>query len=252
MDPTHMATLDGDDIQQLENVLADTPVDGCTRRSLIKCAVASAAVASVAGPAAALAQETGGVARKEILDAAITAEALAVTYLTGVTQQAPQLGVTEFADVLKAANAAEFEHYQALQELGAKPTATEFFVPNRYLQQGNVFPFLEKAEELFINAYLIGTTQFAKAKMETEARYTGEIAGVEAQHRALARFAQDELPNNLAFEQYPMTSIDQIVQALEKAGIGFGKKGEGPGKVFNFPAEPPADTVVDIKNTDLT
>lgn len=92
-----------------------------------------------------------------------------------------------------------------------------------------MFPTLEVAETLFVNAYLTAITTFAKAGKSNLARYASEISGVEAQHLALARFAAGKLPNDLGFTDYSITSIGGIVAALEKAGVGFGKKGSAPG-----------------------
>ncbi len=104
------------------------------------------------------------------------------------------------------------------------------------------------AETLFVNAYLIAITTFARAGKSNLVRYASEISGVEAQHLALARFAAGKLPNNLGFSDYSITSINGIVAALEKAGVGFGKNGSAPGKFVTF-APPPASAVTSVKYT---
>ncbi|HEV3093037.1 MAG TPA: hypothetical protein VGY30_00830, partial [Solirubrobacteraceae bacterium] len=86
----------------------------------------------------------------------------------------------------------------------------------------------------FINAYLIAVTAFAKAGMNSTARQAAEILGVEAEHRALARFAQNKLPDNLGFEVYKIKKIGGIIGALEAAGVGFGKQGKGPGAFYTY------------------
>ena len=83
--------------------------------------------------------------------------------------------------------------------------------------------------------------------MTASTRYAGEILGVEAEHRALARFALGKLPNNVGFEVYKIHTIGGIVQALENAGIGFGKQGKRPGAFYHFHA-PPANTVVPLQS----
>jgi len=105
---------------------------------------------------------------------------------------------------------------------------------------------IETAETLFVNAYLIGITVFAKKHQPTLARYAGEILGVEAEHRALARSLQNKLPNNVAFETYKYTKLSQIVGALEKAGIGFGQKSTLPGAFYTFKGA--GNAVVPIEN----
>src|SRR5581483_6708464 len=108
-----------DDLQVVENVLRDTRIVHPARRALLK--RASLGAAGV-GMAAFVAACGGGSAKsqtatsqrvmpaggdvKTLIDTAITAEALAATYLSGVIQQASAAGVSKFVDVLKAATAA--------------------------------------------------------------------------------------------------------------------------------------------------
>ncbi len=139
-----------DDVQVLDNVLRDTPTDGLTRRTLLRRAAITAAMASVAAPAEALAQSSSS-AITQIIDTAITAEALAVTYLTGLIEHANATGVTKFVDVLKAANAAEYDHYKTLKGLGAKPVTTKFWAPDAFFKPGEPFKVLERAETLFVD-----------------------------------------------------------------------------------------------------
>lgn len=246
MDTHNIARLTPDDVETIENVLKDTPTGGLTRRALIGRAAATAAVMSAAAPAAALAQAPADEATT-IVNTAITAEALAVTYLTGLIQNAGKTGVSKFTHVLKAANAAEYDHYKALRSLGAKPLTTKFWAPDSFFQPGEPFKVLELAETLFVNAYLIATTTFAKAGKADLARYAGEIGGVEAQHLALVRFARNQLPDDRAFQSYAIKDIKGVVAALETAGVGFGKPGTKPGKFYTF-APPPPSALTTISN----
>lgn len=246
--------LDADDVARLENILADTGATPLTRRSVITKAATGAIAAGVLGPVASAAARGrhhrgghGGDSIRTIIDTAVTAEALAVTYLTGLIQNASATGVTKFIDVLKAANAAEYEHYNALRKLGARPLTKKFWAPNDFFKSGSVFPTIETAETLFVDAYLIATTAFARRGQADLARYAGEILGVEAEHRALARFAQGKLPNNVAFESYEIRSIGGIVRALEGAGVGFGQRGSKPGAFYEFKT-PPSSALVPISN----
>ena len=266
----------GEDVQVLENALADSSVAPATRKALLKRASTSLLAAgglgtliaacggssnssssSSASPAPSMSTSAAGAASsspgaqiQQIIDTAATAEALAVTYLSAVIKQAPGTPVAKFADVLKAANAEEYDHYKALTGLGAKPITTKFWAPDAFFgpKLSGVFPTLEVAETLFVNAYLIAITTFAKAGKASLARYASEISGVEAQHLALARFAAKKLPNDVGFTDYSITSIDGIVAALEHAGVGFGKQGSAPGKFVTF-APPPADTVTHVGHT---
>jgi hypothetical protein len=251
----HDLIMAPDDVQVLENVLDDSKIDGVTRRSLLGRAAAGTAAAAAAGTffggaGTALAQGSGDSA-SDILNAAITAEELAVTYVSGLIQNASKTGVTKFVPILKAVNESEYEHYTALKSLGAKPITSKFWVPDVAFKKGKVFPLIEQLETLFVNAYLIGTTAFAKASMTSPTRYTQEILGVEAQHRVLARFAQGKMPpNNVGFEGYQIKQIGDIVGAIEKLGVGFGKKGSAsPGKFYTFPGKPPSGTTTKITHT---
>lgn len=235
--------LEADDVQRLDNVLSDGPTPAVTRKALLSRAAAGAAGAATLGAFGPVSSALAGNATSasvisDIVNAAVTAEALAVTYLTGLIENASATGVTAFVDVLKAANASELDHYKALRSLGAKPLTTKFWAPDAFFKPGAPFKVLEFAEEQFVNAYLIHITATAKAGMDTAARYGAEILGVEAQHLALARFAQKKLPNDVGFQVYKTHTIGGIVDNLAKAGIGFGKKGKGPGKFYEFKNPP--------------
>jgi hypothetical protein len=234
--------VDSDDLQRLDNVLADTATPSLTRKALItRAALGAAGVGALGalGPIpAALAKGSGSESITSIVNAAVTAEALAVTYLTGLIENAKATGVTKFVDVLKAANAAEYDHYNALRSLGAKPLTLKFWAPDAFFKPGEPFKVLEFAETQFVNAYLIHVTATAKAGMDKAARYGAEILGTEAQHLALARFAQGKLPNNVGFMQYKTHTIGGIVANLEHAGIGFGKRGKGPGRFYHYHRPP--------------
>ncbi len=230
-------TFGAEDVQRLDNVLSDTDMPAVTRRGLLGKAAAGTVAAGAIGafgplPAAFASSNT----IVSIVNDAVTAEALAVTYLSGLIENASKIGIpASLVPVLKAANAAEFDHYKALRSLGAKPLTTKFWAPNAFFASSkDVFATIEFAETQFVNAYLIAITAFAKAGKDSLARYAGEILGTEAEHRALARFAQGKLPNNVGFESYETHTIGGIVAALEKAGVGFGKKGKGPGAFYEF------------------
>ncbi|MGH2856041.1 MAG: hypothetical protein ACRDMJ_01000, partial [Solirubrobacteraceae bacterium] len=108
------------------------------------------------------------------------------------------------------------------------------------------FPTLQVAETLFVNAYLIGITAFAQAGQAKLARYASEISGTEAQHLVLANYAAGKMPpNDVGFTDYSINSIDGIVAALEKVGVGFGKQGSAPGKFASF-SPPPSNAVTHV------
>ena len=236
-------TVEAEDVQRLDNVLSSTPTPSVTRKALLGRAAAGAAAAGALGafgPVSSALANSGSNADviTAIVNSAVTAEALAVTYLTGLIENASATGVTPFVDVLKAANASELDHYKVLRSVGAKPLTTKFWAPDAFFKPGEPFKVIEFAEGQFVNAYLIAITAFARAGKDTLARYAGEILGVEAQHLALARFAQKKLPNNVGFQVYKTHTIGGIVDNLAHAGVGFGKKGKGPGKFYEFRIPP--------------
>ena len=260
----------GEDVQTLENALRDSTLPADTRKALLK--RASTSLLAVGGAGALLAAcgsgskkttatskpastsstpaSDSGAEIQKIINTAATAEALAVTYLSAVIKKSAGTPVAKFAEVLKAANAAEYDHYKALTKLGAKPLTTKFWAPDAFFGHNleGVFPTLQLAETLFVNAYLIAITEFAKGGKTDLVRYASEISGVEAQHLALVRFAAGKLPNNLGFTDYSITSIDGIVTALEKAGVGFGSQGSAAGKFVSF-APPTPDVVTTVTHT---
>lgn len=244
---TDQLNLDAEDVQRLDNVLADAKTPVITRRALVGRAAAGAAAVGVLGalgPVPTALAHGHEQSIPELIDTAVTAEALAVTFLTGVIQNATTIGIpSNLVPVLMAANAAEYDHYTALRSLGAKPLTDKFWAPNSFFASSNaVFATIEYAETQFVNAYLIAVTTFAKAGKDRLARYAGEILGTEAEHRALARFAQGKLPNNVGFEAYTTHTIGGIVKALEAAGIGFGTQGQAPGAFYQF-QPPPASAL---------
>jgi hypothetical protein len=242
-----------DELQYLDNVLADVGTSKATRGGLLKKAAIAAAGVGVFGQASAA---LGAVSRAgadtvaTVTTTAVTAEALAVSILTTAVKKLPGTPAAQFKPVLQAANQAEYDHYTVLSSLGAKPLTTHFWVPDALLgpNNKNLFASIELAETVFINAYLTGITVFARAKQDKLARYAGEILGVEAEHRTLARYAESVLagkkltrhtvPNEKAFETYTIQSMSAAVAALEKVGIGFGKQTSAPGQFVDFPGNP--------------
>ncbi|HVM68366.1 MAG TPA: hypothetical protein VM204_00845 [Gaiellaceae bacterium] len=238
-----------DDVQVLDNVLADAAVPRQTRGTILKQAALAAAVgAGVLGPASrAWGAHGTSDSVKEIATAATTAEALAVTYLTAVINRLPKTGsiggvpMRTVDQVLRAANEAEEEHYNFLHSpkgkgMGFQPLTTRFWIPNDFFGPGlrNVPATIEVADSIFVNAYAVAIPVFARAGLYDEARYAGQILGVEAQHLAFARLLQGKLPNNVAYMQAPLTTVEQHVAALVGAGVGFGKRGSKPGSFFTY------------------
>lgn len=236
-----------DQLQTLENTLEETPTPGHTRRWLLRRAALGAGVGAVAAPVAGVLAKGGSDSPQAVGTDAVTAEALAVTYLTHLLEKAGS-GLGAGLVPIKAALAAEQDHYTFLAGAGFKPLTTSFWIPDAALQAANAAKVIEVFETIFVNAYLIGTTVFAQAGNATLARYAAEIAGVEASHRTLARFLQGKLPDNLAYESYKVKDLGAIVGQIEATGVGLGKKGSSPGAFYTY-APPPSSLTVGLDNS---
>jgi hypothetical protein len=235
-----------EDVQTLENILGDTPMSPRSRAWLLKRAALGVGVVAAATPVGRVLAGTTGDTAGDVGTTAVTAEALAVTYLTElIGRLGSKLGKAELP--LKAANQSEQDHYAFLSGAGFKPLTTKFWIPDAAFDPAKVAPTIEVLETIFVNAYLIGTTVFAKAKNATLARYAAEIAGVEAEHRTLARDLQGKLPDNLAYEIYKVKTMSAAVAEIEAAGIGFGKQGAQPGAFYTYKGTTPS-TVVALDN----
>jgi hypothetical protein len=81
------------------------------------------------------------------------------------------------------------------------------------------------------------------------ARLCAEAMGTEAVHRALVRFAQNELgrdvgvPNDVGFENFDWPSLAKVRAALEGIGIGYGVESDQPGRFYEYPGDPIASGV---------
>ena len=176
---------------------------------------------------------------KNILNIAATAEVLATIVNTvGAERLAPSLGTDETLANVRAAAREELIHYKVLRSVGGKPLTKRIFVPDAvFASRAGLLNTLEAGDQIFINAYLIGTTAFARAGGGTNAkfaRFTGEFMGAEAVHRALARQSLGKLGNDRVFMRYSFAKIETAVSMLQKAGFGFGKRGKGAGAFYDF------------------
>jgi hypothetical protein len=170
-----------------------------------------------------------------ILNIAATAEVLATIVNTvGVEKVGSKLDAATLGNV-RAAAREELIHYQVLRSVGGKPATKRIWVPDAvFASKEGLLNTLVAGDQIFINAYLIGTTAFANAKQSKFARFTGEFMGAEAVHRALALQSLGKLGNDRAFMKYSFTKIETAAALLEKAGFGLGKRGKGPGAFYEF------------------
>jgi hypothetical protein len=172
-----------------------------------------------------------------ILNVAATAEVLATIVNTEGARKVTLDHVTK-RNVLDAAYQ-ELDHYHVLTKgLGARPATKKIWVPDSvFANEHNLLTALVFGDGVFVNAYQIGVTAFGNAGKGKFARYAAEIMGIESVHRALALQSLGRAGNNQAFASGStryFTNINHAVSLLEGAGFGFGKRGKGPGKFYEF------------------
>lgn len=169
-----------------------------------------------------------------IINVAVTAEHLAVTFLTRAITNADAIGLTSnpkdqpglFLKVIQAQLAEELLHAQFLEALGAKPL-TDTFTPDpaSYSALIPFFKTVEIADTIFVSAYETANREFAELGQPTLAKYAYQIGAVEAEHRVFARTAQALSgvgtavpPNNKAFETDLFLYVGDAAKTL--AGLG--------------------------------
>ncbi len=184
-----------------------------------------------------------------ILNVAATAEVLATIVNTIGPRKVPLDTIT--GRNIRAAAREELIHYQVLVShgVGGRPLTKKIWVPDKvFSNESNLLSTVIIGDQIFINAYMIGTTAFGNAGNGKLARITSEFMGAEAVHRALARQSLGLLGNDRAFMKYNQreqadgpghglpgfTDILQAVKQLQAAGFGFGKPGHKPGSFYDF------------------
>lgn len=185
---------------------------------------------------------------QEILDFLVTQEQLSTTFLTAAIERAPGTPSAAFLPILRNAVTTEFHHVEVLRRAGGEPLTTRFWLPDAAFDNGGVglFSAAEVVESVEISLYLIGVTAYTRAQAEEGARLCAEALGTEAVHRALVRFAQGQLgkdvgvPNDVGFENFDWQTVASARDALEALGIGYGTKGSGTGRYYEYPGDPVA------------
>jgi hypothetical protein len=230
-----------------------------TRRQLVAGAAAALGSMGILGASDAMAQDGGsgggsdGNDAQTIANVAATAEVLA-TIVNTVGAERVQLGATERRNI-RAAATEELIHYDVLvsDAVGGQAITKRIWVPNEvFSNQENLLTTLVVGDQIFINAYLLGLTVFARGgglRGSRFARYLAEFMGAEAVHRALALQSLGRLGNDRVFMRFaqkesvqglPSTGqagfyrITEAVTQLEAAGFGFGKEGSKAGAFYDF------------------
>jgi hypothetical protein len=235
-----------------------------TRRQLVGGAAAALGTMGVLGwaqEARAQLPNSAGAAPNDaqtIVNVAATAEVLA-TIVNTVGSERVALDPTTLANI-RAAAAEEKIHYETLtsKPVGAVATTKRIWVPDEvFASAESLLTTLVVGDQVFINAYLLAGTVFARAggaRAARFARYAAEFMGVEAVHRALALQSLGRLGNDRAFMKFtqketvadlPTTStggffkITDAVTILESVGFGFGKQGSKAGAFYDYDAVAP-------------
>ena len=216
-----------------------------SRRDILKGAMASAGASlfgwtTLFGINRAFAQETSGTNDdvQTIINLAATAELFATThYLAAIN--AVEAGDLDLDDIqlnyLKTGFLAEQDHYELLLSLGATPVVTEFYVPDGLFSDVAMFSAItEVAETTFVSAYLAATRIFVELGETAFAVTTAQIAGVEAEHRALVRQIGSNLPNDRSYEEFQFANVSDAVPVLQPFL-------DGSGDGFVGPVSPPTD-----------
>lgn len=202
---------------------------------------------SVAG--AASRSRSGNNDPQTILNVAATAEVLATIVNTeGYIRGLGRDDVTQRN--IRAAAREELIHYNVLVASGAKALTKRIWIPDRVFRSRlNLLQTLQAGDQVFVNAYLIATKTFGNAGNGELATVAAEFMGVEAVHRALARQSLNLLGNDRVFMKFDQKEtafgapnvgqegFDDILGAvaqLQGFGFGFGEKGAGPGRFYDF------------------
>lgn len=213
-----------------------------SRRSMIKSTVVGVAglgtVASLAAGGIALTQQqtsdpahaagipntTSPDSIQTILNLAVTAEHLAVTFYMQALNNEDQLGFGNAARVdLKAALVEEQLHALFLTKQGAKPVTNTFSFPHGKNTFRNFNTFIQTQqmlETLFVAAYIVAAKEFAMLNRPDLVQVAGQIGTVEAEHRVLGRALGAMRPvNNHVFSPIVIQKVSDAATVLKKQGF---------------------------------
>lgn len=228
-----------------------------SRRSLVKGTAAAIGGIGLMGLATgtANAQSSSANSPENISAVAATAEVLATIVNTvGPEKLGDQLDPVTRLNIQAAAQQ-EKNHYELLTSdaVGGKAVTTTIYVPDEvFASKENLLKTLVVGDQIFINAYLLATTVFARQgdlMGSRFARYTAEIMATEAVHRALALQSLGQLGNDRVYAKFTQkeevqgllttgfsgfSRITNAVGLLEAAGFGFGKPGSKPGQAYDY------------------
>ena len=233
--------------QSIDEQHANQPA--ATRRQLVGGAAAALGGLGLLGlPARAMAQ-AGGNDPQTILNVAASAEVVA-TIINTVGFERVNLQDAVTRRNIRAAAREELIHYDVLVKNGGRAASKRIWIPDAvFAGRTSFLNTVQVGDQIFINAYLIGTKAFGNAGNGEFALIAAEFMGVEAVHRALARQSLGLLGNDRVFVKFDQREaavgapdrgepgfedVTVAVQRLQANGIGFGTEGRRPGRFYNF------------------
>ncbi len=159
-----------------------------------------------------------------ILTVARTAEQLAITFYSNGIANADQLGLKgNDLENIKAALVEEQIHQQFFTANGGQSLAEKFSFPKGAQTFTDLKTFIETQQQLegvFDSAFLAAILQFAQLGRPDLAQIAGQIATVEAEHRALGRQIGGLMPaDNWAFSPVYLATVGDAPALVQKAGF---------------------------------
>ncbi len=158
-----------------------------------------------------------------ILTVARTAEQLAVTFYSNGIANADKLGLSGASlDAIKAALIQEQIHQQFFAANGGASLADTFSFPQGAKTFQDLSTFIatqQQLEGVFDSAFLVAIMEFGMLGRLDLAQIAGQVATVEAEHRALGRMIGGLTPaNNWAFSPIALGSVGDAPALVKKAG----------------------------------
>jgi Ferritin-like domain len=158
-----------------------------------------------------------------ILTVARTAEQLAVTFYSNGIANADKLGISgDNLTYLKAALVEEQIHQQFFAANGGQSLADTFSFPQGPDTFSDMKTFIatqQQLEGVFDSAFLAAIMEFAQLGRPDLAQIAGQVACIEAEHRALGRAIGGLSPaDNWAFTPVLVASVGAAPALVQKAG----------------------------------
>ncbi len=158
-----------------------------------------------------------------IFTVARTAERLAVTFYENGMAHFDELGITGDAeDAITAALVEEQIHERFFASNGGGVLTSDFSFPHGPDTFTNLSLFIETQQQLegvFDSAFLVAIREFAQLGRPDLAEIAGQVATVEAEHRALGRFIGGLEPaDNWVFSPVLIPSVGAAPAIVAKAG----------------------------------